>query len=251
MNHWRRERILKLVCASFNVERQPIVGHFCSVTCYRAHTPIYYGHCSTNRLLTVCTDWRSNGEPPTKKQKLNEAGNEEKRAETYKKLKESIPGKDTDCTAAAEQSEEPTCEQLQTKEAVECQMTQVVSAIKFNARRQTHYYAILGFVLANLKYLHIDRKCDSCQQATDIYDVLKCGVCSDGKKNPTNGFYGLVEDKTSYKRNFTDFLINFGKLCKQYPKLAKCHMSTHDIKNKITMTFLSEKMAEDEQFWSS
>jgi hypothetical protein len=34
-------------------------------------------------------------------------------------------------------------------------------------------------------------------------------------------------------------------------KLATCNMSTHDIKNKITMTFLSERMAKDAEFWTS
>ena len=218
------------------------------VTRYQAHY-INRPYCGVSVVFCVRTDWKSVDEPPPKKQKKNGADNEARREEYYQQLKESVGSNSVNTSVDKAEPSIHKYQQLATKEEVVRQMMDVFSVIKVNERKVIEYYAMLGCVLTQLKFLNITTKCDDCQLQDDIYVVLKCASCNDGKKNPTSAFYGLVEDKTKYKRNFTDFLISFGKLYIQYPKLATCDLSVHKIKNNITMEFLKKKMSEDEEFW--
>jgi hypothetical protein len=139
-------------------------------------------YCSVSVVFCVCTDWRSIDEPPPKKQKKNGADNEARREEYYQQLKESVGSNSVNTSVDKAEPSIHKYQQLVTKEEVVRQMMDVFSVIKVNERKVIEYYAMLGCVLTQLKFLNITTKCDDCQLQDDINVVLKCAYCKDGKK---------------------------------------------------------------------
>lgn len=131
----------------------------------------------------------------------------------------------------------------------EHQSEQILGKILLQNRvKKTEYFAILGVELANLKFLKIRNKCQACSQEMNMYKVLNCRSCN-SKKNYTKDYYSTVRHITGFSKDYVNFLIAIGRICRNYPKFLRVTMSTDDVKNKIGLQYLEGQMAKDVDFW--
>ena len=124
----------------------------------------------------------------------------------------------------------------------------IMDKMLHNRCKKTEYYAILGTELANLKFLNIRSKCSSCSEATDMYIVLDCPTCN-SRRNPSEPYYSTARNITKFSRDYINFLIAIGRLCRDYPKFLHVTMSTDDLKNKLGLRYLLMRMTQDGEFW--
>jgi len=130
-------------------------------------------------------------------------------------------------------------------EATNDSLCAVVSDIKLNKYKRMELYGILGIELAKRKYIHMTDKCSKCILSTDMYDIINCMKCT--KVNNIKLYFEDVTKITGYSKDYINFFIHLGKLCKLYPKLLYATVSTNDLKKH--MVHVVEKIKEDLDFW--
>jgi hypothetical protein len=172
---------------------------------------------------------------------------EDSKAKVYEELKLNA-AKGSDCNRSPIDLNFDSYTRATTASEFENNLQVIMDEMLYNRCKKTEYYAILGIELANLKFLIIRSKCPSCCEATDMYIVLDCPTCN-SRKNPSKQYYSTARNITKFSRDYINFLIAIGRLCRDYPKFLHATMSTDDLKNKLGLRYLLMRMTQDVEFW--
>ena len=109
------------------------------------------------------------------------------------------------------------------------------------------YHCILGLELTKYKLLSFVKFCSSC--ASDEYKALSCHRCVRLACNAggLSCFMNFSCDTLNCTKDWVNFLITIGRLCKQFPKFKYTTLSLKQLKTNMKM--LIESMTREEQFW--
>ena len=113
----------------------------------------------------------------------------------------------------------------------------------------TAHYCTLGLELANLKSMCYINVCDDCATNVDKYVRLSCNSCGKNKVNSSNTrkYFSWCTSALECTKDWVNFLICLGRLCKVFPKFKYCTMSLD--KMKANMKLFQNCMNDDSQFW--
>ena len=111
------------------------------------------------------------------------------------------------------------------------------------------YHYILEFELTKYKLLSFVRLCSSCSSDDDEYKALSCQryirfACNaDG----LSCFMNFSCDTLNCTKDWVNFLIAIGRLCKRFPKFKYTTLSLKQL--KANMKVLIKSMTSEELFW--
>lgn len=192
--------------------------------------------------FVLCLDWTIQLVKKTKRLATNE-----RREKYYEEMKRNMKFDDEPGEYFS------TRRYIKTKTVDECtsRITRVSHDIYKLRIRKLEYYAVLGIELTNLKVMYIKNKCDLCREMDDIYEILDCRNCVNHKNRFSNEYVKKVQEIIQHRREYINFCIWIGRLYLKYANFRYVTESIDVIKNKLTIGFLSARMAEDAEFWRS
>jgi len=111
-------------------------------------------------------------------------------------------------------------------------------------------YEGLGAQLSKFKYSHyvLCKKCKKCRKPDlqhNLFAALKCQKCI--KKSNLKPFFITITNILGYGKTYVNCLIYFAKLCSEFPKIKNSSVPFSEIRKH--MTFLSQRLKEDIDFW--
>ena len=186
----------------------------------------------------LCTEWTAQPKQKTTKRKVTL----QQREEWYEEMKRNMKRNNDEYISAYPY--------IKAKSIAECESKIVHVSREMRARKLVHY-AVLGIELANLKVMFIANKCDSCKDMEDDYEILDCKNCVSRKNKHVIEYTKKVKELIDCTHDYINFCIWIGRLYLKYDNFRYVTTSIAVIKNKLTIGFLSARMAEDAEFWRS
>jgi len=112
---------------------------------------------------------------------------------------------------------------------------------------RTEYQCILGLELANLKYLHLRNKCDTCSKVSNILHTVNCKTCTSSKCNNLTEFKKQSTHILKKSNDYVNFYINLAIIAASYPMFMYNTLPTREIKKNIK--YFSMQMSKDIGWW--
>jgi len=121
----------------------------------------------------------------------------------------------------------------------------VINKVKY---RIIEYHCILGAEMMAYKLLSFSKFCDEC--TVNNAAALSCRRCVKMTCNITelSNFMEFSCELLNCTKDYVNFLISLGRLCKQYPNFKYVTLSLNEI--KANMKELTKKTTEDAGFWN-
>jgi len=110
-----------------------------------------------------------------------------------------------------------------TQEDSQEKLKSILKTIDKHDSCRTEYRCILDFELANLKYLNLVNKCDTCRTITgkDILKTVNCRTCISKNREKLNTFNEQCK-KLELSKDYINFYINLAIIVNSYPNLCLC-----------------------------
>ena len=164
----------------------------------------------------------------------------------YNKLKMSLSLPDP---SKNEVAVEPSSSSADKNEILD-KIIKIDNIVTHHKSRAKIMYSGLGCELARLKFLHF-KKCSDCDKMSnlsrDIFAALKCRKCL--KNTDVKSFFTKIKIIIGYSKSYVNYLIAFGKICSDYPKIKSSALSILEIRKH--MAFLQERLKIDSDFWKA